>query len=359
MKFPNNFVRLYLALLLFLALIHQPISATQASWYKLADPGGDFVVEFPSSPTHEAVPIPGTGERLQAYRFAYSNNYLSFNYVDLHRSPAAAKAPVTDRLEEYARVYTKTIIDAGGQVLMRTPLPDGGTEFISKHPAGSSRETAYEQSRVYFRGRRRYVLSCTSLSAGGIDQSVARRFFSSFRLHGTSGSVVVGKDARNTALSSSAVNPSDAPWYRFKSLGGNFEAEFPNKPDHDTKAHPVTGAQLHSVSFHYGEYDLSVQSSELVPPLTTPAEREQWFAGAAERFVRGSQSRLIRQTRLTDGALQVESEREINGRTLFIRVRLYARGSHAYVVACSVFSRRPSALDEPLPARFFASFRLR
>jgi hypothetical protein len=357
MKSSKYLKYLYLTLALFTALIN--VTAAQTEWYLLTSPDGDFTIKFPAEPLYERIPTSPTGENSQSYHFAYGNNHLSFNYIDLRLPSAAAKAPTSARLEEYARDYTKTIADTGGQVLMQTPLPDGGTEFISKYPVGKSRGMAYEQSRVYFRGARRYIISCTSLSTSGIDQSFARRFFLSFRLHGTPGPVGVNIDATKATLDTPTGNPADAPWYKFTSLDGDFEAEFPDKPHQDTKAHPVTGAQLQSVSFTFGEYDLSVQSSEVVPPLTTPAERERWFAGAAERFVRGSESRLTKQARRADGALQVESRRQINGRTLLIRTRLYSRGSRAYVVTCSVFSQNPSALDEPLPTRFFASFRLR
>lgn len=360
---------IYLALTLITQLT--PAAMAQSAWYRLTGADRDFAIEFPSRPTYEEVSVPSARGRLQTYHFAYGNNLLSFNYIDLRLPSETSKASAVVLLEDYARDYTKAIIDAGGQVLMRTPLPDGGTEFISKHPAGKSRETGFEQSRVYFWGARRYVLSCTSLSVSGIDQSVARRFFSSFRWHGTRDPVgadsqhgtqePVGVDTggKKATQRDTARHPDHVTWYRFKSFDGDFEAEFPDKPHYDTKAHPVTGAQMQSVSFHYGEYDLSIQSSEIVPPFTTPAERERWFAGAAERFVRGSESSLIRQTRLADGALQIDSRREISGRALHIRVRLYARELQAYVVTCSVFSQNPSALDEPLPERFFASFRLR
>jgi hypothetical protein len=140
---------------------------------------------------------------------------------------------------------------------------------------------------------------------------------------------------------------------------GDFEAEFPDKPDYDTKAHPLTGTQVLSASFTYGEYDFGVQSSELVPPLTTEVEREQWLAGAAEKFLRGSESKLIRQIRLADGALQIDSRRQLDSRSMFSRARVYIRGSRGYIVSCFVFSHSLAALDEPLPARFFASFRFK
>jgi hypothetical protein len=68
---------------------------------------------------------------------------------------------------------------------------------------------------------------------------------------------------------------------------------------------------------------------------------------------------LIRQTRLTDGALQIEARRQLDGRTMFIKARVYVRGSRGYVVHCSVFSQRLAALEEPVPARFFASVRFK
>jgi hypothetical protein len=353
--------RHFSSICLALTLITQlaPARAAQSAWYRLTGSGGDFTVEFPSRPTYEVVPVPSTGERLQTYNIAYGNNYLYFNYIDLRLKSAAAQAPIATRLEVYARGYTKTIIDAGGQVLMRTLLPDGGTEFVSKYPAGKAQEMSYEQSRVYFQGARRYVLSCTSLSTSGIDQSLAKRFFSSFQLYGMRKPGGVDKDVSKIDSNSSAGNPADTAWYRFTNLDGDFEAEFPDKPDFDTKAHPVTGAQMQVVSFTYGEYDFGVQSVELVPSLNTPAEREQWLVSATEKFLRGSESRLIRQTRRIDGALQIEAQRQLDGRTMFIKARVYARGSRGYVVHCSVFSQRLAALDEPLPARFFASFRFK
>jgi len=352
----------YIALIYLAAtLIPQltPAVAAQAAWYKLTEANRDFAIEFPGQPTYEEVLVPGTGERLQTYHFAYGNNYFSLKYVDLRRPSTAATATAAAHLEEYALDYTKTIINAGGQVLMRTLLPDGGTEFVSKYPAGKAQEMSYEQSRVYFQGARRYVLSCTSLSTSGIDQSLAKRFFSSFQLYGMRKPRGVDKDVGKVNSNSSAGNPSDAAWYRFTNLDGDFEAEFPDKPDFDTRAHPVTGAQMQVVSFTYGEYDFGVQSVELVPSLNTPAEREQWLAGATEKFLRGSESKLIRQTRLADGALQIESRRQLDGRTMLIRARVYARGSRGYVVHCSVFSQKLAALDEPLLARFFASFRIK
>jgi hypothetical protein len=195
--------RHFSSICLVLTLITQfaPARAAQLAWYRLTESNGYFAVEFPSRPAYEVVPVPSTGEQLQTYSIAYGNNYLSFNYIDLSITSAAAKAPVAVRLEVYARGYAKTIIDAGGQVLMQTLLPDGGTEFISKYPAGKAREMSYEQSRVYFQGARRYVLSCTSLNTSGIDQSVARRFFSSFQFYGTRRPDKVDKDIRNRTFS--------------------------------------------------------------------------------------------------------------------------------------------------------------
>lgn len=353
--------RHFSSICLALSLIIQfaPASVALSAWYRLTGSDGDFIVEFPSQPAYEAVQVPSTGERLYTYNIAYGNNYFSFSYIDLRLNSAVTQAPIATRLEVYARGYTKTIIDAGGQVLTRTLLSDGGTEFISKYPAGKAQEISYEQLRVYFRGARRYVLSCTSLSTGGIDQSLARRFFSSFQLYGMRKLSGVDKDVRKDNSNSSAGNPSDAAWYRFTNLNGDFEAEFPDKPDFDTRAHPVTGAQMQVVSFTYGEYDFGVQSVELVPSLNTPAEQEQWLAGATEKFLTGSESRLIRQTRLTDGALQIEARRQLDGRTMFIKARVYVRGSRGYVVHCSVFSQRLAALEEPVPARFFASVRFK
>ncbi len=348
---------IYLVLALMIQLV--PTTVAQAAWYKLTGADRDFAVEFPGRPTYEEVPASGPGGKLQTYRFAYGNNYLYFDYIDIRLPSAAAKGGIATRSDEYARDYSKTISDAGGQVLMRTPLPDGGTEFVSKYPAGKSREMSYEQSRVYFRGARRYVLSCTSLSTSGIDQPLARRFFSSFYLYGMQGLGRGVKDVRKVDSNSPAKNPADGSWYRFKSLGGDYEVEFPDKPDYETKAHPVTGTQMQVVSFAYGDYDFGVQTSELVPSPTTSAERGQWLSSAAEKFLRGSASSLIRQTWLADGALQIESRRQLDGRTMFIRARVYARGFQGYVVSCSVFSRDLAALDDPLPARFFASFRFK
>lgn len=353
--------RHFSSICLALALITQfaPAKAAQSAWYRLTGSDRDFAVEFPSRPRYEVVPVPSTGERLHTYSIAYGNNHLSFNYIDLRLPSAAGKTPVKTHLGIYARDYTRWIINAGGQVLMRTLLPDGGTEFLSRYPAGKAREISYEQSRVYFRGTRRYVLSCTSLSTSGIDQTVARRFFSSFRLYGTQRLGRASKDGSRVDTTLPTQNRAHTAWYKFMPPSGDFEAEFPDRPDYNTKAHPVVGTQIESVSFTYGEYDLSVQSSVLVPQPATLAEQEQWFADAAERFVKGSQSSLIQQARLADGALQFESRRQLDGRTMFSRVRVYIRGSRGYIVSCSVFSQSLSALDEPLPARFFASFRLR
>lgn len=348
---------IYLALVLIAQLT--PTAGAQSTWYKLTGPEGDFTIEFPSQPTHEEEPVLSTRERLHTYHIAYGNTYFSLSHIDLRLPSETVKASTSVRLEEYARDYTKTITAAGGQLLMRTPLPNGSMEFVSKYPAGKAQEMSYEQSRVYFRGVRRYVLSCTSLSTSGIDQALARRFFSSFHLYSTQGSNKIDKDVRKTDSDSSVKNSVAAAWYKFTTLDDDFEAEFPDKPDFDTRAHPVTGAQMQVVSFTYGDYDFGVQSVELVPLLNTPAERERWLAGATEKFLRGSESRLIRQMQLADGALQIEAQRQLDGRTMFIRARVYARGSRGYVVHCSVFSQRLAALDEPLPARFFASFRFK
>jgi hypothetical protein len=336
-----------------------PARAAKSDWYKLTGVNEDFSVEFPARPTYQEEPVTSTGERLKTYNIAYGNNHFSLSYVDLRGRSATSRASASIRQEEYSRGYAKTIVDAGGQVLVRTALPDGGMEFVSKYPAGRAREMSYEQLRVYFQGARRYVLSCTSLSTSGIDQSLASRFFSSFQLYGTQKLNGVDKNARQVNSNSSAGNPSDAAWYKFTSLDGDFEVEFPDKPDYDTKAHPVTGTQMQVVSFTYGDYDVGVQSSDLVPPPNTSVEREQWLVGATEKFLRGSESRLIRQTRLSDGALQIESRRQLDGRTMFTRVRVYIRGSRGYVVSCSVFSQSLAALDEPIGARFFASFRFK
>jgi hypothetical protein len=357
MKRSEHLKYLYLTLALLTALIN--VRAAQTEWYLLTGPDGDFTIKFPAEPIYERIHTSPTGENGQSYHFAYGNNYFAFNYTDLRFPAQTAKITALNVIEEYARDYTKTITDAGGQVLMRTTLPDGGTEFVSKYPAGKAREMSYEQLRVYFRGSRRYVLSCTALSTSGIDQSLARRFFSSFQLYGMQRPEKVDNGIKKDHPNSPTQNTANIAWYKFKGLHGDFEAEFPDKPDYDTKAHPVTGTQVESVSFTYGVYDLSVQSSDIVPPLATHAEREQWLASATERFVRRSDLRVIRQAQLADGALQIDTRGQLDGRTMFIRARVYARSSRGYIVSCSVFSNSSTALDEPLPTRFFASFKFR
>lgn len=356
MSVKAQLMRFCLALILLISLT--PTANAQAAWYKLTGPDGDFAVEFPGAPVNELVPVSGTGESLQTHHFTYGNHRLDFNYRDL-RSPAATKSQVDAHLTAYARDFTRVMVEKGGQVFRRSVLLDGGVEFVSKYPAGSLRETVYEQSRVYVRGSRLYVISCTSLSDSGVDQAFAMRFFSSLRLYGLL--KVRGGSTGNAGMSGAAARARKAvetQWYKFTGPDRDFVAEFPAKPHYDTKAHPVTGAEMQFVSFNYGGYDMSVYSLAIVALPASPAERGQWFAGAAEKFLRGSESTLIRQTLLVDGALQIESRRQLHGRTLFIRARLYSRGARAYGVTCSVYGRDISELDEPVPARFFASFRL-
>jgi hypothetical protein len=357
MKRSEHLKYLYLTLALITALIN--VRAAPTEWYLLTGPDGDFTIKFPAEPIHEPIHTSPTGENGQSYHFAYGNNYLAFNYTDLRFPSRVTKIPAVNIIEEYASNYTKTITDAGGQVLMRTMLPGGGTEFVSKYPASKAREMSYEQSRVYFRGSRRYVLSCTALSTSGIDQSLARRFFSSFQLYGMQRPDIADNGIKKNHPNSSTQNIANTAWYKFTSLQSDFEVEFPDKPDYDTKAHPITGTQVESVSFTYGVYDLSVQSSDIVPPLATHAEREQWLASATERFVRRGDLKVMRQTRLDDGALQIDTRGQLDGRTMFIRARVYTRSSRGYIVSCSAFSQSLAALEEPLPTRFFASFRFK
>jgi hypothetical protein len=335
------------------------VPVAQGQWFKLKSPDGDFIVEFPNRPTYEAVLVPATGEQLHTYHFNFGNHNFYFNYMEL-RSPIRSRSQVKTHIADYVQKHIRYMTDIGGQLLSRMSIPDGGVELVSKFPAGRMRETVYEQSRIYVRSTRRYVISCTSLSDSGVDQLFAQRFFNSLHLFDAiNRQKGVDKNSAVPETGRTVPNAAEASWYKFTSPDGDFEAEFPAKPHLDTRAHPITGREVLDVSFAYGENDFSVTSTDLMPPLATPADREQWFVRSAEKFLRGTSSRLIRQTWLADGAMQIDSQGVLEGRTWFIRARFYLRGNRAYAVTCSTYSQSPSALDESVPSHFFNTFRLK
>lgn len=66
----------------------------------------------------------------------------------------------------------------------------------------------------------------------------------------------------------------------------------------------------------------------------------------------------IKQTRLERNVYQVDSRGLVGAQTGYMRTRLYIRGTRLYMIGCMSASASPAGLDGPVPAQFFASFRL-
>lgn len=121
---------------------------------------------------------PFTGQKVEL--FVYKNYGDSFitSYKDL-----PIRAGAVDQ-ETILAEYERGLFVDGWLIASKTSLPDGGFQYeaVMNLPGGkvSERPQARMQSRIYFRGRRMYTLSVTSMDAEKFTPD-ATRFFSSLR----------------------------------------------------------------------------------------------------------------------------------------------------------------------------------
>jgi len=220
-------------------------------------------------------------------------------------------------LSDVADVYARN----AGNLLRQEKLSDGGRQFdnLVKTPSG----LMHLRSRVYVHRGKMFTLSCGSYSPTGIDERIAKQFFSSFRFMGESPRRQAAARGNIPKKSSPKVETSRR-WYTLRGPDSDFVIEFPGKPDYSTDASLGARIPLHQYRFAHGENFFSVSYRERSEPGASP---ELELKQALKNYYAALPGwELLQQVEMPDG-YQIEHRGMSTGYPILARTRLYLRGS--------------------------------
>jgi hypothetical protein len=321
----------------------QQVISAQSSWQQLTDREAGFTIDFPGKPTYEQSNDPTLVHQTEKYKFYYNGRRLQIIFAPLTRQ-LQTSTDVSDAFAEITRVQAKD-----GRLLRQVKLSDGGRQYdnITRDEGG----IAYHRTRVYIRNGRYYALSYSMYATDGIDEQETERFFSSFRFTDDSSA---NRDAVRRGTSRRTNNAQRNKWYTFRSPDGDFIVDFPGKPEFKEVPNPSTGSSDYKYYFHFGE-NTFIASFREEPAAATRSERvmQQALARALEN---NNGWRVLQHIQMRDGGQYIESQGVMEGIPVFMRTKLYLRGTRLYHVSTMTQSLIGPNKDDAL--RFLSSFRL-
>jgi hypothetical protein len=321
------------------------VSPAQVKWQPILEQEAGFTISFPGHPTYGESTAPETGQSLETYSFYYNGNTLHIAFGQILPAPKTAME-VNKVISDTADVYARN----AGNLLRQEKLPDGGRQFdnLVKTPSG----LMHLRSRVYVRRGMMFTLSCGSYSSDGIDERIAKQFFSSFSFTNQS----TGRQVANRGKIPKKTSPKvvvSSRWHTLRGPDGDFVAEFPGKPDYSINTSLGASLPLHQYRFAYGENFFSVSYREQSKP---GASRDLELKQALKNYhVALPGWQLLRQVEMPDGYL-LEHRGMSTGYPILARTRLYLRGSRLYYVTS--MTKNLSGPNKGDLTRFFESFRL-
>jgi hypothetical protein len=330
---------------LILVGIFSLISIGQAGWQPLTDEEAGFTVSFPGKPTYEEVSHPQSGDPEETYKFHYGENFLRVTFVSLPRAPSSS-AELRRAYAEIARNFSTT-----GTLVRQEKLPDGGRQYYNIVNQSDGR--LHMLTRNYIHHGRHYQLVYGTFAPAGIDERVADRFFSSFRF--IDNPSTPRPPVRNRLPDESNLRKAiPSKWYFLRERGGNFAAEFPDKPEYIVTPQTETAAEVHKYRFFFGETLFVLSYWEIPEAKTWPGQTLQKVVGS---HIGGEETRgeVLNQVRLSDGGYEVESRGDFNGTLFYSRVRFYVHGARIYTL--TAMTPNAPGLNKDFVDRFFASFR--
>jgi hypothetical protein len=318
-------------------------SALQDRWYKVIDRDAGFTIAFPAKPIYEQSDDPTLIHQTEKYKFYYNGRRLQIIFAPLTRQPRTS-TDVSDAFAEITRVQAKD-----GRLLSQVKLSDGGRQYdnVTRDEGGM----AYHRTRVYIHNGRYYALSYSMYATDGIDEQEAERFFSSFRF---TDNTSANRGAVRRGASRSTNNAQRNTWYTFRSPDGDFIVDFPDKPEFKEWPNPSTGSSDYKYYFHFGENTFIVSFRE--EPVATTQPKQVMQQALAKALENNNIWRVQQHVQMRDGGQYVESQGVVDGIPVFMRTKLYLRGTRLYHV--STMTRRLSGPNKDDVSRFLSSFRL-
>jgi hypothetical protein len=339
----NHLMQTILAVLLFVSFLPQT-TVGQDAWQQITDREAGFTISFPAKPTYEQSNGPTLTHQTELYKFYYNGRRMQIIFSPLNRQ-LRNSTELSDAFAEITRVQARD-----GILLRQVKLSDGGRQYdnVTTDKFG----TAYHRTRVYIRNGRQYALTYSMYAMDGIDEREATRFFSSFRF--TNELSARRTTARSPSNKPRINNAQHRDWYTFRSPDGDFTADFPGKPEYKEFPNLNTGIPDCKYYFHFGENTFIV-SYRQVPEATT--QPKEVIKQALERqLINNSQWRVLHHVQMRDGGHYVESQGIADGIPVYMRTKLYLRGTRLYHV--STMTQNLTGPNKDDVVKFLSSFRL-
>jgi hypothetical protein len=170
----SNMLRLTCLLITLILITISATAAVQSPWREITDREGGFSINFPERPKYQQIPNKTYGFTSESYSFFYRNHDLRISFVPLDPAPKTLSEAIK-ALNDSSASYTTGF----GKLVRQDKLEDGGRQYENIY---SDHGTLMQvRTRLYVRHGNLYTLSCTTDASPGIDEDIARQFFSSFK----------------------------------------------------------------------------------------------------------------------------------------------------------------------------------
>jgi hypothetical protein len=328
-----------------IAIIAPPrASSTQGQWQRITDREAGFTISFPGKPSYEQSADPTLPHQTETYKFFYNDRLLQITFAPLVKQPRTP-AELGDAFSEITRVQARD-----GKLLRQVKLPDGGRQY--DNVTTDKNGIAYHRTRVYIRSGRYYAISYSMYATDSIDEHEAERFFSSLRftddLPANRAAVRRGTSRRSTN------NAQRNSWYTFRSPDGDFTVDFPGRPEFKEFPNPDTHISDYKYYFNYGENTFIVSYRE--EPLAA-AQPKRVLQQALEKALENNGVwHVLQHIQMNDGGHYIESQGMAEGIPIYMRTKLYLRGTRLYHV--STMTQNLIGPNKDDVVRFLSSFRL-
>lgn len=147
---------------------------------------------------------------------------------------------------------------------------------------------------------------------------------------------------------------AQAAWQGITDQEGGFTISFPGRPKYQQIPNKQYGFTSESYSFFYQNHDLRISFVPPDPQPRTSSEASKALNDSSAAYTTGF-GRLLRQEKLPDGGRQYDNLYSSDGRSGYMRTRLYVRYGNLYTLSCT--NDAAGDIDEQLAERFFSSFR--
>lgn len=158
-----------------------PQTTSNSSWYTLASPDSDFLIEFPLMPKREEDTDAPSGTS-RSYFLVNGSVLYQFHYVDTGFNPTDYDA--NQLPPKFGRELIEQAQEKGSTILRSQLLRINVFEYELLSPRkGDPNKMLHWIERHVIRYGRQYTLSCGSTVPNQkVDASICQRYFNSFRV---------------------------------------------------------------------------------------------------------------------------------------------------------------------------------